>query len=157
MSRRRPSAAARGRSLARRLAMQALYQWQLTGQSAAEILAQFGESEESAGADLEYFAELVRAVIAGQGALDVEIGRHADRPVEQLDPVERAILWCGVYELKDRLDVPYRVVINEAVELTKRFGATDAHRYVNALLDRVAQEHRAAERRMPPASSTTTE
>ena len=151
MTRRRPSGAVRGRSLARRLAMQALYQWQLTAQTAAEILAQFGESEESAGADLEYLGELVRSVIAGQASIEAEIARHADRPVGQLDPVERAILMIGVHELMERLEVPYRVVINEAVELTKRFGATDAHRYVNALLERVAQERRAAERRMPTA------
>jgi N utilization substance protein B len=131
--------------------MQALYQWQLTGQTAAEILGQFGESEESAGADLEYLSELVQAVVTGQASLEPQISRYADRPVDQLDPVERAILLIGVYELTERLEVPYRVVINEAVELTKRFGATDAHRYVNALLDRVAHDRRAAERRPPPA------
>jgi len=150
MSRRRPSQAARGRSLARRLAMQALYQWQLTAQTAGDIAAQFRESEESAGADLEYFGELLHAVVSQSATLDAAIGEYADRAVEQLDPVEHAILLLGLHELRDRLDVPYRVVINEAVELSKRYGATDGHKYVNALLDRLARQYRAAERRPSP-------
>jgi len=112
----------RARSIARKLAMQALYQWQLTQQTAAEIKQQFLESEDAA---LQPFI---------------------DRPLAQLDPVETAILMIGMFELQQRVDIPYRVVINEAVDLTKRFGATDAHKYVNAVLDRAARELRPAER-----------
>ena len=118
----------RARSIARKLAMQALYQWQLTQQSAAEIGKQFLESEESAGVDREHFEELVVKSIA------------------QHEELETAILLIGMYELRERVDIPYRVVINEAVDLCKRFGATDAHKYVNAVLDRAARELRAAER-----------
>lgn len=131
--------------MARKLSMQALYQWQLTGQApdaAGDLCKQFAEEEEHATADAEYFAELVQQVIARQAEIDAVLGTFADRPVAQLDPVERAILWIGIFELLSRLDVPHRVVINEAVELSKRFGATDGHKYINALLDRAAREHR---------------
>ena len=136
----------RGRSIARKVAMQALYQWQLTQHTADEIKKQFLESEESAGIDREYFAELVTGCISKHDELNATLKPFIDRPLDQLDPVETAILLIGVYELRERLDVPYRVVINEAVDLCKRFGATDAHKYVNAVLDRAARELRAAER-----------
>lgn len=136
----------RARSIARKLAMQALYQWQLTQQTAAEIKQQYLESEDSAGADEEYFSELVTNGIAQQPDIVATLTAFIDRPLEQLDPVEAAILMIGIYELKQRLDVPYRVVINEGVDLCKRFGATDAHKYINAVLDRAAREIRAAER-----------
>ena len=136
----------RARSIARKLAMQALYQWQLTQQSAAEIGKQFLESEESAGVDREHFEELVVKSIAQHEELETALAPYLDRPLDQLDPVETAILLIGMYELRERLDIPYRVVINEAVDLCKRFGATDAHKYVNAVLDRAARELRAAER-----------
>jgi len=125
--------------------MQALYQWQLTGQSAdaaAEICQQFVTSEDYAGADAEYFADIVQNCISRHTELDAVLGGYADRPLSQIDPVERAILWLGLYELVARLDVPHRVVINEAVELSKKFGATDGHKYINALLDRAARERR---------------
>jgi N utilization substance protein B len=136
----------RARSIARKLAMQALYQWQLTQQSAAEIGKQFLESEESAGVDREHFEELVVKSIAQHEELETALAPYLDRPLDQLDPVETAILLIGMYELRERLDIPYRVVINEAVDLCKRFGATDAHKYVNAVLDRAARELRAAEK-----------
>lgn len=126
--------------------MQALYQWQLTNQSAREIKSQFLESEDSAGTDREHFEELVDACIGQNAAIVEAMSPYLDRPLEQLDPVESAILLIGMYELRARLDIPYRVVINEAVDLCKRFGATDAHKYVNAVLDRAARELRAAER-----------
>ena len=135
----------RGRSIARRCAMQVLYQWQLTKYSAAELLEQHLGSDELHGGDLEYFSELIRECTAQHDQLDVLIGQYADRPVEQLDLVEHAILYIGLYELSSRLDVPYRVVINESVDLAKRFGATDGHRYVNAVLDKAAREKRAPE------------
>jgi transcription antitermination protein NusB len=136
----------RGRSIARKLAMQALYQWQLTQQSAAEIKKQFLESEDSAGVDREHFAELVGGCIEGYEGLAATLQPFLDRPLAQLDPVEKAIMLIGMFELQQRVDIPYRVVINEAVDLGKRFGATDAHKYVNAVLDRAARELRAAER-----------
>jgi N utilization substance protein B len=138
--------ASRARSIARKLAMQALYQWQLTQHSAAEINKQFLESEDSAGVDREHFEELVGKCIEQHEQLEAALAPFLDRPLDQLDPVETAILMIGMYELQQRLDIPYRVVINEAVDLCKRFGATDAHKYINAVLDRAARELRAAER-----------
>ncbi len=136
----------RARSVARKLAMQALYQWQMTSHDANDLAQQFIESEEFSGADRDYFEELVRGCIRQKDAIDTAITPFIDRPLDQLDPVETAILMMGMFELRTRSDVPYRVVINEAVDLAKRFGATDAHKYVNAVLDRAARELRAAER-----------
>lgn len=136
----------RARSIARKLAMQALYQWQLTDHTASDISRQFIESEEFKGADREYFEELVKGCIKEEAQINAAIGPFIDRPLEQLDPVETALLMIGMFELRSRIDVPYRVVINEAVDLAKRFGATDAHKYVNAVLDRAAKDIRAAER-----------
>jgi N utilization substance protein B len=141
----RPDWAARARSLSRKLAMQALYQWQLTGQSAAELRNQFADEEGYADADDEYFVGLLQGVTGAIESLDVELGALIDRPVAQLDPVERAVLLIGIHELVHRLDVPFRVVINEGVDLAKRFGATDGHKFVNAVLDRAARKLRAAE------------
>jgi len=126
--------------------MQALYQWQLTQQTASEIKKQFLDSEDSAGVDREHFEELVGGCIAKNAELSAALQPFIDRPLDQLDPVETAILMIGMFELQQRADIPYRVVINEGVDLTKRFGATDAHKYVNAVLDRAARELRAAER-----------
>jgi N utilization substance protein B len=142
----KPRRGARARSQARKLAMQALYQWQMTGYEANDLVKQFVEGEEFIGADREYFEELLRGSIAQRQEIFTGIEPFIDRPVDQLDPVETAILMLGMFELRSRLDVPYRVVINEAVDLAKRFGATDAHKYVNAVLDRAAKELRAAER-----------
>jgi N utilization substance protein B len=136
----------RARSLARKLAMQALYQWQMTQQSAAEIKQQYLESEDSAGVDEDHFVELVTQAIARNAEITGALKPFVDRPLEQLDPVEAAILMVGIYELQQRPDIPFRVVINEGVDLCKRFGATDAHKYINAVLDRAARELRAAER-----------
>jgi N utilization substance protein B len=143
---RRPDKAARARSQSRRLALQALYQWQLAGQSVADLSRQYAADESYASADAEYFATLLRDVVDAAPSLDERLQVFVDRPLAQLDPIERAVLWIGIYELAGRLDVPYRVVINEAVELAKRFGATDGYRYVNAVLDRAARDLRAAER-----------
>ena len=135
----------RARSQARRCVMQALYQWQLTEQSYAEILAQFIERDEYQTADAEYFAELLNGSITHHEVLAGRVVEFADRPWAQLDPIERAVLLLGMYELLHRVDVPYRVIVNEAVELTKQFGATDGYKYINALLDRAARAIRAAE------------
>ena len=126
--------------------MQALYQWQLTKQPAAEIKQQFLEGEDSAGADREHFSELLTGCIEQSAEIAGALAPFVDRPLEQLDPVESAILMIGMFELQHRIDIPYRVVINEAVDLCKRFGATDAHKYINAVLDRAAREIRKAER-----------
>lgn len=136
----------RARSVARKLAMQALYQWQLNGQPVADVTRQFLESDESGGVDREYFTELIKGCIDDRERIQLAIAPFIDRPLEQLDPVETAILMIGVFELRSRVDVPYRVVINEAVDLCKRFGATDAHKYINAVLDRASREFRSAER-----------
>ena len=133
------------RTRARRAALQALYQWQLTGHSAAEIGAQFEEDERLEKVDRELFAMLVREVAAQAEDLDVLLGAHADREIARIDPVERAVLRLAAYELKCRPEVPWRVVINEAVELARGFGAEQSHRYVNAVLDRLARELRASE------------
>lgn len=144
-----PKKSARGtraRSVARKLAMQALYQWQLTGQSAADINLQFLGSDDADGADREYFTDLLKGCVADAQKINEAITPFIDRPLDQLDPVETAILMIGMFELQNRLDIPFRVVINEGVDLCKRFGATDAHKYVNAVLDRAAREIRKAER-----------
>ena len=142
---RRPDRAGRARSLARKFALQALYQWQMTGQDAAELCNQYSVDEGYTDCDAEYFRELVVSVTVGAPVLDEQLGELIDRPVAQLDPIEHALLLIGLHELRQRLDIPYRVVINEGVELAKRFGATDGHKFVNAVLDRAARTHRAAE------------
>lgn len=142
----KPKHSARARSRARRLAMQGLYQWQLGGSSAADIVTQLRLSQEARNTDLDYFEALLRNSMAENSALIAAFEPHLDRPLEQLDPIERAILLLGIYELKEQLDVPYRVVLNEAVELAKSFGGEDSHKYINAVLDRAAQEYRAPEK-----------
>ena len=136
----------KARGAARRLAVQALYQWQLGRQPAAELIAQFSASPEHARVDPDYFRSAVKAVCADDGGIDAELARHSDIEPGRLDPVEHAILALGVWELMARPEVPYRVVINEGIELAKRFGATDGYRYVNAVLDRASRAHRGAER-----------
>ncbi|TVQ47385.1 MAG: transcription antitermination factor NusB [Gammaproteobacteria bacterium] len=130
------AAGLKARRRARECLVQALYQHQLTGHDAAELRRQFAEREPFARVDQLYFDSVLEAVLAACAALNAEIDRFATRGEEQLDPVARAILWIGLHELSARPDVPERVAINEAVELSKRFGPTDSHRFVNALLDR---------------------
>ena len=127
------------RSVARKLALQALYRWQLNAGPWQDLIAEFASEEDMARADAEYFGELVREVVSRQEALETPLREWIDRPPSELDPVERAVLLIGVHEFMSRPDVPWRVVINEAVGLTRRFGATDAHKYVNAVLDRAAR------------------
>lgn len=137
---------ARARSRARRLAMQGLYQWQLGGSEAGDIVAQLRLSQEAKNTDLDYFDALLRNSIAEHAVLTAAFEPHLDRPADQLDPIERAILLLGIYELKACPDVPYRVVLNEAVELARSFGGEDSHKYINAVLDRAAEEYRAPEK-----------
>lgn len=134
------------RGAARKMLVQALYQWQLGRQPANELVAQFAAAPEFARVDPEYFRAAIAAICADAAGLDEELRLHSDIAPDRLDPVEHSILQLGLWELMMRPDVPYRVVINEAVELAKRFGATEGHRYVNAVLDRASKAHRAGER-----------
>jgi N utilization substance protein B len=145
MARHRTERSGRARSLSRRLAMQALYQWQLTGQSFAELRNQYTSDEGYPEVDPEYFQQLLQGVVEGATELDGMLGEWIDRPVAQLDPVEHAVLLIGLQELRQHPEVPYRVVLNEGVELAKKFGATEGHKFINAVLDRAARRLRAAE------------
>jgi N utilization substance protein B len=133
------------RTNARKAAVQALYQWQMTGQSLVEIERQFFEEERLKDAQKSYFTELFHGVPKNLEAIDQALSEFVDRPVEMIDPVERAILRIGVYELLNRLDMPYRVVLNEGINLAKDFGADGSHKYVNGILDKVAQQKRSVE------------
>lgn len=133
------------RTLARRAALQALYQWQVTHQPPAEIEAQFLSPGRMRHADLPYFKDLLHNVPAHLEELDEVLVPLLDRPVRQLDPVTRAILRMGTFELRHRPDIPWRVVIDEAVELARVFGAEQSHRYVNGILDKVARAARPEE------------
>ncbi len=135
------------RRRSRELALQALYAWQISGESAAGLQTQAAQSKEFAKADSEYFARLVEGTIADAGALEGLIAPALDRKPKELSPVERGILLLAAFELKNAPDVPYRVVINEAVELAKEFGGTDGHKYVNGVLDKLAAALRPDERR----------
>ncbi len=137
----------RARSRARWFAVQALYQWQLAGQNLSDIEQQFLAEEEIGKCDVEYFLELLHQIPKHLDELDGHLRPFLDRPIGEVDPVERAILRIGVYELAFRPDLPYRVVINEAVERAKTFGAEQGHKFVNGVLDKVAKELRAAEMR----------
>ena len=134
------------RGAARRMLVQALSQWQLGRQPAEELLAQFSAAPECERGDHDYFREAVAAILADSARIDEELRLHSDIKPERLDPIEHAILSLGIWELMTRPEVPYRVVINEGIELAKRFGATDGYRYVNAVLDRASRAHRPAER-----------
>lgn len=127
------------RSVARKLALQALYRWQLNECPWQDLIQEFHDAQDMSRADPGYFRELVEGVWRSREALDAQLASWLDRAPALLDPIEHAVLLIGVYELRDRQDVPYRVAINEAVTLAKRFGATDGHKYVNAVLDRAAR------------------
>jgi N utilization substance protein B len=132
----------RARQLARELLVKALYQWQIGGHGVAEIVAQFKDLADFEQCDRDYFEALLALVVAESTLLDAAIARYAVRAIEQLDAVGRAILLLGLAELHFRGDVPPKVVINEAVELAKRYGATDSFRFVNAVLDKVSRENK---------------
>jgi len=133
------------RSWARRYAMQALYQRQLTGQDLTIIDAQFLTDQDMSKADVAYFQELLHQVHRQLEIIDATLAPFLDRPLLQVDPVELAILRIAGYELQFRLDIPYKVIINEAVELAKKFGAEQGHRFINGVLDKVAHRVRAQE------------
>ena len=133
------------RSRARRRALQAIYAWQLSGQNIAQVIAQFRTEQDMEIADLEYFEDLLRGVDGNLAKIDAELRRFVDRDIAQIDPIERGVLRLAAYELLFRIDVPYRVVLNEAIETTKRFGADHGHSYVNGVLDRAAAQWREPE------------
>ncbi len=130
------------RTVARKLALQALYRLQINDGPWQDVINEFLTAEDMPKADREYFEEIIRAVAEGRVALDAQLAGWLDRKPAELDPVEHAVLLVGTWELQSRPDVPYRVVINEAVTLTRKFGATDGHKFVNAVLDRAARELR---------------
>jgi N utilization substance protein B len=134
------------RGLARRLTVQALYQWLINETPPEVLLRQFREQEEGLGrADPAYFEELLKGVVDNAPALTLAITPHLDRPLNQLDPVEHAILLLGAYELQHRVDVPWKVAVNEAVNLAKMFGAEDGFKFVNGVLDKLARLTRGGE------------
>ena len=135
----------RQRSRARSLAIQALYQWQMAGQDVGAIIDHFLVEQDAKKFDTDYFSELVRAVPARIDELDNALEPCVDRSLDAVDPVERAILRLGAYELIEHPEIPYRVVINEAVELAKTFGAEKGHRYVNGVLDKAPRAIRPLE------------
>jgi N utilization substance protein B len=144
MSEHNPLAAQRRK--ARHYGLQALYQWTLSGASPSDIEAEFRVDNDFQHTDGEYFNALLRGVIADVEALELVFEPALDRGLDDLDPIERNLLRLGTFELRDRIDVPYKVVISEAVALAKKFGATDSYRYINGVLDKISRELRTVER-----------
>ena len=140
------------RSRARRRALQAVYAWQLSHTAINKVIEQFQNEQDMEVADQEYFEDLVRGVEANLGTIDEALSHFLDRDIAQVDPIERAVLRIATYELRHRIDVPYRVVINEAIETTKRFGSEHGHTFVNGVLDHAAAQWRAAEAQAPRRS-----
>ncbi len=130
------------RTRARELMVQALYQKQIAGHSTSELLSQYREDTAYQRIDQPFFEAVFPVISRSQGDLEQTIADIVDRPVSQLDPIELSILLIGVNELESRFDIPYRVVINECVNLAKRFGAADGHKYINACLDNAARSLR---------------
>lgn len=135
----------RSRSLARRLALQALYQLQINPRSWTDVRRQYAEDPEAQSVDIEYFDALLEAVAPSGAALDAELARWSEIAPAALDPIEHAVLWLGLHELRACPEIPYRVALAEAVQLAKQFGGTDGHKFVNAVLDKAARELRADE------------
>ena len=133
------------RSLARRLALQALYQLQVNPGSWQDAHQQYAQAPEAERIDREYFRTLLMEIAAQRADLDALIAQYGRIAAADLDPIEHAALWLGLHELRTRAELPYRVVLSEAVQLAQRFGGTDGHKYVNAVLDQAARELRPAE------------
>jgi len=127
------------RRKARELAVQAIYSWQISQNSVSDIEVNFIADNSKRRFDIEYFQQLIRGVTGNVAELDLAISPHVDRPLDDIDHVEKAILRVAVYELSDCQDVPYRVVINEAIELAKSFAADDSHKFVNGVLDKAVK------------------
>ena len=137
------------RSRARRRALQAIYAWQMSHTAISKVIDQFQNEQDMEVADTEYFEDLVRGVEANLATIDQALSAYLDRDIAQVDPIERAVLRIAAYELRHRIDVPYRVVINEAIETTKRFGSEHGHTFVNGVLDHAAAAWRPAEAQAP--------
>ena len=133
------------RHVSRKLAMQAIYQWQIGGQSAQDIVKQFRDDIDYPKSDRDYFASLTTQTIQGSGVLDELLKPYLDRDIERVDPIERAVLRLAVNELREHQEIPYRVVLNEAISLAKKFGAQNAYKYVNAVLDKILPQLRKSE------------
>ncbi|MEO6030708.1 MAG: transcription antitermination factor NusB [Burkholderiaceae bacterium] len=142
-AKRNPPRSARRRS--REIALQGLYEWLLSGAPASVIDAHMREQGDFDKCDAAHFDALLHGCIAQAARIDELLARHVDRKTTQLSPVEHGVLMIGVYELEHCLSIPYKVAINEAVELAKSFGGTDGHKYVNGVLDKAAAELRAVE------------
>jgi N utilization substance protein B len=133
------------RSRARRLAMQAIYEWQMTANNPQAIIDQVRNDQSMKKVDDDYFEELVKEITNNVKQLDAHIAPLLEREIDEIDLVEKAVLRLGAYELEHRMDVPYKVVINEAVELTKTFGAEEGYRFVNGIMDKLAGKLRSIE------------
>lgn len=133
------------RRRSREFALQAIYQWQLAGQSVGDIEKQYADADGFASADVPLFQLLVKSAIKNSEALSVQLTPHLDRPWHEVSPIERGIMLLGAIELTTMPETPYRVIINEAIELAKSFGGTDGHKYVNGVLDKLAAVVRADE------------
>lgn len=133
------------RKKARRYAVQGIYQWHLSGNAIDEIEMQFLETINQAKVDIPYFREILVNTLSSITQLDELLTPYMDRDFSEINPVELAVLRLAAYELKERMDIPYKVVINEALELTKTFGATDGHKFVNGVLDKMAKKMRPLE------------
>ena len=146
MSKKTPNPIAAKRHKARHYAMQALYQWHMAGAPLNDIEAEFRDEYDFGKVDGEYFHALLHEIPANVDEIEAAFAPHmVDRSVEELGPVELALLRIGSYELMERIDVPFKVVINESVNLAKKFGATDSHKFINGVLDQVARQLRTVE------------
>jgi N utilization substance protein B len=139
----------RARSLSRRLALQALYEIQINPRPWQDVHTKFAADPEAERVDRDYFQELIGAIAPKREALDQRLTGLSEIPPQDLDPIEHAVLWLGLHELESCPDLPYRVVLAEAVQLAKQFGATDGYKFVNAVLDRAAQQSRPHEYGLP--------
>ncbi len=137
------------RRRARRRALQAIYQWQMTGQESTEILRQFLEIQDMSGVDVQHFKKILLGVVQNSASLDGELQPFLDRSVEQLDVMERVALRIGAFELLYCPELPYRVVLDECVDLAHRFGSEQGHTYVNAVLDKAVKKWRVDEANSP--------
>lgn len=142
---RRKGASPSARRRARQAALTGLYQWLISREDGGAIQVHVEEQEVHSGCDQSHFEALLHGCIEQAATLDAALARHVDRPTSELSPVEHAALMIGAYELRNCIEIPYRVVINEAVELTKAFGGTDGHKYVNGVLDKTAADLRPVE------------
>jgi N utilization substance protein B len=149
MAAKRGASIHRARSLSRRLALQALYQLQINPRPWQDVHTQFAADPEAERVDREYFQQLIGAIAPHRDTLDARIAGLSEIAPQELDPIEHGVLWVGLYELESCPELPYRVVLAEAVQLAKQFGATGGHKFVNAVLDRAAQQSRPHEYGLP--------